>query len=202
MFARVEIATRKIWRYLRWPLAIIAALYLAGIVYELVTLPKKTEATVAAIHAQKLTMDDVDGKHLPPPPDPKLADATVEGIDVNHNGIRDDVELAIFKKYPNDTKLRAAELQYALAQQTYTTRVINADTWKAVAIQLSRGYQCIGDLSSEGSVSAALKLTEARTAEVEKQTFNTEAREKRRVDSDKYTTSYGDTEEPYCDLSL
>ncbi len=58
-----------------------------------------------------------NGKHLPLTPNKEENDATVAGIDNNGNGIRDDVELAIFAKYPNSAKIRAAELQYAMALQ-------------------------------------------------------------------------------------
>ena len=77
---------------------------------------KKTVAEVEKIHATKLTVDDVMGKSLPPDPGAE-ADKTVAGIDANKNGIRDDVELAIFKEYPNSAKTRAVLLQYALALQ-------------------------------------------------------------------------------------
>ena len=56
------------------------------------------------------------GKNLPSDPG-ALADATVQGVDANQNGIRDDVELAVFKEYPNSAKTRAVLLQYALALQ-------------------------------------------------------------------------------------
>ena len=52
------------------------------------------------------------GTNLPPQPYEPENDATVAGLDKNNNGIRDDVELAIFAKYPKSAKIRAAELQY------------------------------------------------------------------------------------------
>ena len=41
----------------------------------------------------------VDGHVLPPEPDPVVNNATLLGIDVNHNGVRDDVERWIYKTY-------------------------------------------------------------------------------------------------------
>ncbi len=41
----------------------------------------------------------IHGHTLPPVPDPALNSATLGGIDSNHNGVRDDVERAIYKKY-------------------------------------------------------------------------------------------------------
>ncbi len=34
----------------------------------------------------------IHGHRLPPEPDPKVNNATLLGVDVNHNGVRDDVE--------------------------------------------------------------------------------------------------------------
>ncbi len=42
---------------------------------------------------------EVDGHRLPPEPDPKVNNATLLGMDVNHNGVRDDVERWIYETY-------------------------------------------------------------------------------------------------------
>ncbi|MDP2648392.1 MAG: hypothetical protein Q8P19_00655, partial [bacterium] len=125
----------RIWHYGRWVLLGIVLFLVALAIVRIpaVTQKEKTADAVAFIKSRHITMADVDGQHLPPPPDPAEVDATVEGIDANQNGIRDDVELAIFKKYPNDARIRAAELQYAMTEQMYLTQVFNTETWKAVA---------------------------------------------------------------------
>ncbi len=41
----------------------------------------------------------INGHRLPPEPDETLNDSTLLGIDVNDNGVRDDVERWIYKKY-------------------------------------------------------------------------------------------------------
>ena len=41
----------------------------------------------------------VDGHVLPPEPDPVVNNATLLGVDVNHNGVRDDVERWIYETY-------------------------------------------------------------------------------------------------------
>ena len=81
----------------------------------------------------------MNGEHLPPPPDPAQVDATIEGVDANANGIRDDVELAIFERYPDSLKIRAAELQYAMALQMYLTEVFNSETLVAVILKDEHG---------------------------------------------------------------
>jgi len=102
----------------------------------------QTDAEVARIHATKLTLDDVMGKNLPPPP--QNPDATIAGVDANKNGIRDDVELAIFATYPNSAKTRAVLLQYALALQNESTlQILNEQTATEAIREESRAFVCI-----------------------------------------------------------
>ncbi|BCD67171.1 Ig-like domain-containing protein [Nitratiruptor sp. YY09-18] len=67
----------------------------------------------------------INGFKLPPEPDPKKNNETIEGIDFNHNGIRDDVERWIIHRYANDPKYpktkTAIALQYAKASQYIIT---------------------------------------------------------------------------------
>ena len=42
---------------------------------------------------------EVNGHRLPPEPDPKVNNATLLGVDVNHNGVRDDVERKVYVTY-------------------------------------------------------------------------------------------------------
>src|SRR3989344_3840370 len=114
---------------------------------------KKPSAMVEKIHATKLSLDDVTGKNLPPEPGAE-ADKTVAGIDVNQNGIRDDVELAIFKEYPNSAKTRAVLLQYALVlQMQMTLPILNKDTVTAtVEDNESRANICFWNLSSRSDM--------------------------------------------------
>jgi hypothetical protein len=52
------------------------------------------------------------------PPDPgSQGEKTLEGIDSNQNGVRDDVERYIGLHYPDSAKTRAALMQYAQAMQ-------------------------------------------------------------------------------------
>ncbi len=59
---------------------------------------------------------EVDGHRLPPEPDPKINNATLLGVDVNHNGVRDDVERWIYKTYRNPIE-RGIFMQSARAYQ-------------------------------------------------------------------------------------
>jgi hypothetical protein len=105
-----------------------------------------TELQVQKIHATKLQLGDVMGENLPPDPGAQ-ADATIAGVDANENGIRDDVELAIFKTYPNSAKTRAVLLQYALAlQMEFTQPVVNTTIATEVIREEDRAYACVGEI--------------------------------------------------------
>ena len=114
---------------------------------------KNTAEQVVKIHATKLTLDDVMGKNLPMDPG-ALADKTVAGIDANQNGIRDDVELAIFQMYPNSAKTRAVLLQYALVlQMELTLPTLNTETATAVIEDNdTRAHICIWSISSRSDM--------------------------------------------------
>ena len=118
-----------------WKIILIA--YIICVVYVFVQMAmsiwrmddrNKTQTAIDFINSQKINLDDVMGKNMPPKPDQMLNDSTIAGIDANNNSIRDDVELAIFAKYPNSAKIRAAELQYAQALQLELTQVFNSET--------------------------------------------------------------------------
>lgn len=168
---------------------------------------QRTDEQVAKIHATKLTLDDVMGKNLPP--DPGLeADKTIEGIDANKNGIRDDVELAIFKEYPDSAKTRAVLLQYALALQMEMTQpIVNTGTVDAVADYGSRSSMCIADTlvpreTMESARSDAdMEKINSYVTFVESRQLDTEAREKAQHDFYQGNLKgYDKTNKPACDI--
>ncbi|UFH60654.1 hypothetical protein [Sulfurovum mangrovi] len=61
-------------------------------------------------------MTIIGGHKLPPEPDPKLNNATLLGIDVNNNGVRDDVERWIYQTYDHPIE-RGIFMQSARAYQ-------------------------------------------------------------------------------------
>ena len=115
---------------------------------------EKTPEQIEKIRATKLTLEDVMGTNLPIPPNPELKDTNIAGFDSNRNGIRDDVELAIFEAYPNSARTRAALLQYALIRQMELTQeLVNSETVTTVAEQSGRANLCIAELVSSYIVS-------------------------------------------------
>ena len=163
---------------------------------------EKTQKTVEFIQAQKITRADVEGVNLPPEPDLALRDATIEGIDENKNGIRDDVELEIFRRYPNDQVLRAAMLQYAMGLQLYLTHVFNSETWAVASEQISRGRSCLAETYSRENAKEHLRFTGAKRLEVEGVVLNTENRKAHYDTLDKFTKSFGLSSVEVCDVDI
>ncbi len=163
---------------------------------------KKTAEQVVKIHATKLTLDDVMGKNLPPDPGAE-ADKTVAGIDANGNGIRDDVELAIFKEYPNSAKTRAVLLQYALALQTeMTLPILNKETVTAsIEDNESRAEVCLWSLSSRSDMKKFIEETDKYENFIKQIQVNTEMRKNYVRNFYRYMRSYSASNKG-CDLNL
>lgn len=165
----------------------------------------KTNVQVEKIHATKLMLDDVFGKNLPPDPGAE-ADKTVAGIDANQNGIRDDVELAIFKEYPNSAKTRAVLLQYALAlQMGFTQPIINTETVTEIVREQDRAGSCVADAlvprkspESDRSYPEVEKIF-SFTDSVEEKQINTDRRKKVWLDFLKKVGSYSSMNN-VCDI--
>jgi hypothetical protein len=163
----------------------------------------ENQKMIEFINSEKITLDDVMGKNLPPLPDQKINDSTVAGIDANKNYIRDDVELAIFRKYPNLARIRAAELQYAQEFQLKLISVYNSDSWVAAVKKSNNGISCIVK-TAFGEYSATKdQIDKSREwqGEVESLVLNTNIRQGRAEAIDKYEKVYvvGDGQ---CDISV
>lgn len=195
---------RALWWWVRWPLALLSLAYVGLVLYRVWAIgeEEKTQQAVVRIHAQKITLADVMGDNLPPMPNKQENDATIEGVDVNNNGIRDDVELAIFEKYPNSARIRAAQLQYALTEQMFLTRVFNTETWKAVAEEDSRASFCVSLIHPRADLKEFSKVIDQRIQEVEGLVFNTESRRQKKEKVFDFITSYGLVNTSACDVAL
>jgi hypothetical protein len=190
-------------KILKWTVIVIGGAFVLLVIARMPVVYNKgkTAEQVAIIHATKLTMDDVMGKNLPP--DPGIEeDKTVQGIDVNKNGIRDDVELAIFKEYPNSAKTRAVLLQYALALQMEVSQpIVNKETVTAVVSEQSRAYDCIGDSVPQKDIQKFYDETDVITKFVKTRQFNTQARRTARNNFLKFIGSYSELSQK-CDINL
>lgn len=142
-----KIKINKVGNALKWAGVILVGLFWFGVLFQIPRYieNKRTTEQVAKIHSTKLTMDDVMGKYLPPDPGTE-ADKTVAGIDANKNGIRDDVELAIFKT-TLDNSIRTAQLQFARSLQVrLTNNSTNGDIELATFWLPDYGVICIRNI--------------------------------------------------------
>lgn len=163
---------------------------------------QKTDEQVAKIHTTKLTMDDVMGVNLPPDPGAE-ADKTVAGIDANANGIRDDVELAIFKEYPNSAKTRAVLLQYALALQMEVTQpFVNTEIATEVVREQSRAYDCVNKNITIENFDKYIEEGDKLFNFVKNKQRNTSERVGARKDFVEKIGSYSESENDVCDIEL
>jgi len=77
------------------------------------------------VSAEITVYKEINGHRLPPEPDKATNDATLPGVDMNGNGVRDDVERWIYERFSKDpdypkTKVSIA-MQYAKAYQYIIT---------------------------------------------------------------------------------
>ena len=199
---------RRVLKFFLWGAATVIAAY---VILVIARIPhaydkQRTEEQVAKIHATKLTLDDVMGKNLPP--DPGIdADKTIQGIDANHNNIRDDVELAIFREYPNSARTRAVLLQYALALQMEVVQtIVNTNTATEVVTEQGRSGICLTDTlvprkSPESSRSDAdMQKIDVFIHFIKNKQFNTDARKTAREDFLGEVKFLGDSTNEVCDI--
>ena len=86
----------------------------------------------------------INGYTLPPEPDPKINNSTLLGVDVNKNGVRDDVERWIYKTYKDKHPIYIAIMMQAAraskkiltdpegegrAQENETSKVLDCITY-------------------------------------------------------------------------
>lgn len=190
---------------LKWMAVILVGLFGLGVLFRIpfYIQNKKTEEQVAKIHATKLTMDDVMGKYLPLDPGAE-ADKTVVGVDANNNGIRDDVELAIFREYPNLAKTRAVLLQYALALQMDAIQPFEqTDNITEVSREQSRAYDCVWQsLSNIKDYKTYIKETDKLYAFVGEKQRNTLERKTARAKFAEQIRSYSESDNKVCDIDF
>lgn len=201
-----KIFANKIFKIFMWAFLVLLGLYIILIIYRVFYFfdQDKTNTQVEKIHSTKLTMDDVMGVNLPPDPGIE-ADNTVVGIDANTNGIRDDVELAVFREYPNSAKTRAVLLQYALALQKQTNQsIINTDTVVATIQEEDRAYQCVGEIlnvdeNDEKSLETYFESEKILRSFVKERQLNTKERKEYRTNFYEEIGSYSSLDR-ICDI--
>jgi hypothetical protein len=117
--------------------------------------------------ASTVTSFDIDPFTLPPDPG-EAGKQTLEGIDTDNDGLRDDVQRYIALSQPNDQTMRSALRQTALANQKFILSADDADSVLPTFRLLSRANGCLGYLVGL----AGMNVSDALTAEI----LNTKAR--------------------------
>ncbi len=82
----------------------------------------------------------INGYTLPPEPDPKINNATLLGVDSNHNGVRDDVERKIIKKYKTKVLIELMLLDAKIQQDILENPIGNV-------IEMQKKNEKISDCS-------------------------------------------------------
>lgn len=200
----------KFFKILKWAFLILVLGFIVLVGFRMSYLKKmdKINAQVEKIHNARITIDDVMGKYLPPDPGAE-ADKTVQGIDVNKNGIRDDVELAIFNKYPNSAKTRAVLLQYAFAlQMEFTQPMLSTEIVTKVATERGRADTCLADTlvprKSPESFRTSVEMNKINSYInfIEDKQLNTDTRKNAEDNFYIYLRSYGDSTNKSCDINI
>jgi hypothetical protein len=198
----VETSMRaKIWKAAKWSAGIfllINAVMILGRVGWMLK-GEQTAKKVAAIHSIRLTLADVDGSKLPPAPDPILNDATVEGIDVNNNYVRDDIERYIFETY-QDQKERAVWMQWARAEQLVMTHAESKETLKAIMEEGDRANQCATFLYRMPERNVGFRDLSSMTDSADAMVWNTDMRMAARDRGYRFMTSSGPMDGQQCDI--
>ena len=202
MNENTKMKVKKAWTLLWKGVVVLVAIFVIVTLLRVLYVSKNTPAQVAKIHATKLTMDDVMGVNLPSDPGAE-ADKTVAGIDANKNGIRDDVELAIFKEYPNSAKTRAVLLQYALALQMEAIQPFpNKETVTEVVREQSRAYDCVNKSITTEDFYKYIEEGDKLLNFVKNRQRDTSERINARKDFIRYVGSYSESENEVCDIDL
>lgn len=202
------IFAHKIFRIFKWAFLGLFGLFIILIIIRFFNYfeVEKVNNQILKIHSTKISMSDVMGDNLPIDPG-IMANNTIVGIDSNNNGIRDDVEIAIFKEYPDSSKTRAVLLQYALSFQTMVNQpFINEDIATSIMQKKSRAYSCVGtilirDDNNQDIMNKYFEDSDKLHSFVDNLQLNTIDRIKNDKDFYKKVRSYSDLEDS-CDIDL
>lgn len=115
-----------------------------------------------------------DKIQLPPMPDEKENSKTLLGIDVNKNGVRDDIEIYIYKNISQDKDVFNAYMQMARTDQLILAKYPNKKEVQRLRIKNNKNIYCIKVIDEQSEINAQKLSVMTRLA------FNT--KERRKVD--------------------
>jgi len=86
------------------------------------------------------------------PPDPgEAGKKTLEGIDSDHDGLRDDVQRWIYARYPNDEKKRKALRQMAISILRDLNPNLKDEDLAAAGRRADKASKCLDEVFDTGS---------------------------------------------------
>jgi len=106
------------------------------------------------------TGETINGIAMPPAPDPATNKATLAGVDVNNNGVRDDVDRMLATEFGQNTSAYQAGVNYARTLQSALTAPTPAAVDAHVAL-----IRCVRDdqrLDEFAKITAAMLDTSKR----------------------------------------
>ena len=127
-------------------------------------------------------MEVINGITVPPEPAPSINNATLAGVDVNNNGVRDDVERVLARKFGGGADFPAM-LSYARETQLMLTSPTPKTREEAIATM------------SKIMCATATLLDESQTFGMAAITVNTNARIQARSDLDRKSTRLNSSHE-------
>ncbi|MDT8338793.1 MAG: Ig-like domain-containing protein [Sulfurimonas sp.] len=115
-----EILDNIEWRIQNNSIASISNNTLSGLTEGVTTIQAKFN-NITSTPVTVVVYKEINGYKLPPEPDPAVNNSTLLGIDFNNNGVRDDVEIYVIKRFAKDPEFpktkTALAMQYAWSAQ-------------------------------------------------------------------------------------
>lgn len=137
-------------------------------------------------------MEVINGITVPPEPAPAINNATVAGVDVNNNGVRDDVERFVAKNNPTQQQLASAT---ALAK-SYTVIITGTSNTSPQALKVL--FEKVICLESTNGKQNPKIAANARENSILAMQFNTPERARALIHFNAMTSQF-DPEEVTCE---
>ena len=93
--------------------------------------PTNIKAKIGTVESNSVDLKitwTVNGHELPPEPDKALNDSTLLGIDINNNGVRDDVERYIYERFGKDPEYPKTKIALAMQDAWATQKILESPT--------------------------------------------------------------------------
>jgi len=125
-------STQELTDGLEWEIMPKYAVTVAkGILIAREDVPVKIKAKIGSVESNSVDLNitwTMNGYVLPPEPDKALNDSTLLGIDINDNGVRDDVERYIYERFGEDPEYPKTKTALAMQDAWATQKILKNPT--------------------------------------------------------------------------